>query len=190
MKDIALVLSAAISIGCVIPYCLDIVKHKTKPNLVSWITWTLLGGIVMASQIVEQEYRAAVFSFGLTAATGLIVVLGLRNGYVKYTRFDIVCQLIAVAGIVLWRTFDDPLIALYVSLSVDFVGLVPTLRHAWQKPHEETWETFAIGLWAPIFGLVSLTTFSLLTLSYPIYVFVADAALVSIILYRRKVLTT
>lgn len=186
MKDIAIVLSALISVLCVVPYCLDIIRHKTKPNLVSWLTWTLLSGIVMASQIGEAEYRAAIFSAGLTVATGLVVLLGLWYGYVKYTQFDAICQIVAVTGIILWQLFDDPLIALYVSLAVDFVGLVPTLRHSWIEPFEETWETFAIGSLAPVFGIIGLTTFSVLTLSYPIYVLLADLALTFTILYRRN----
>lgn len=186
MKDVAVVLSALISVLCVVPYCLDIIRHKTKPNLVSWITWTLLSGIVMASQIGEAEYRAAIFSAGLTAATGLVVLLGLWHGYVKYTQFDVICQMIAVTGIILWQLFDDPLIALYVSLAVDFIGLIPTLRHSWLKPFEETWETFAIGSLAPVFGIFGLVTFSALTLSYPIYVLLADLALTFTILYRRN----
>ncbi len=188
MKDVALVLSALISILCVVPYCLDIIKHKTKPNLVSWITWTLLTGIVMAAQIAEGEYRAAVFSAGLTAATGLVVVLGLWHGYVKYTQFDVICQMLAVLGIILWQVFDDPLIALYVSIGVDFIGLLPTLRHSWQKPFEETWQTFAIGALAPVFGFFALDNFSQLNTSYLIYVLLADIALTTTILYRRSVM--
>jgi len=188
MKDVALVLSALISILCVIPYCRDIVKHKTKPNLVSWITWTLLSGIVLAAQIADGEYRAAVFSAGLTIATGMIVILGLWHGYVKYTEFDVVCQMLAVLGIVLWQVFDDPLIALYVSIVVDFIGLVPTLRHSWQKPYEETWQTFAIGAFAPVFGLIGLDALTQINISYPIYVLMADVALTVTILYRRSVI--
>jgi hypothetical protein len=186
MKDVALILSALISILCVIPYCRDIIKHKTKPNLVSWITWTLLTGVILAAQISEGEYRAAVFSFGLVIATGSIVVLGLWHGYVKYTVFDVACQMLAVLGLILWQVFDDPLIALYVSIAVDFIGLVPTLRHAWQKPFEETWQTFAIGILAPVFGFIALDTFTQINTTYLVYVFFADLALVSIILHRRR----
>ena len=188
MKDVALVLSALISILCVIPYCLDIARHKTKPNLVSWITWTLLTGIVMAAQVSEGEYRAAVFSAGLTAATGLIVVLGLWHGYVKYTQFDVICQMLAVFGIILWQVFDDPLIALYTSIVVDFIGLLPTIRHAWQKPGEETWQTFAIGALAPIFGFFALDSYTQINTDYLVYVFFADIILTGIILRRRHVL--
>ncbi len=186
MKEVALVLSALISVLCVIPYCLDIIKHKTKPNLVSWITWTLLTGIVLATQIAEGEYRAAVFSAGLTMATGMVVVLGLWHGYVKYTEFDVLCQMIAVLGIILWQVFDDPLIALYTSIAVDFIGLLPTLRHSWQKPFEETWQTFAIGALAPIFGFFALDNLTQLNTAYLYYVFLADIAVVFAILYSRR----
>lgn len=188
MKDIALVLSGLISIIGVLPYCRDIIRHKTKPNLVSWITWTLLTGIAMAAQISAEEYRAAWFTGGATIATGMVVILGLWHGYVKYTQFDIVCQMLAVIGIILWQIFDDPLIALYMSIGVDFIGLLPTLRHSWQKPYEETWQTFAIGAVAAIFAFFALDSFNQANLSYPIYILLANISLFVTILYRRSVI--
>ena len=188
MKDVALVLSGLISIVGIIPYCLDIIRHKTKPNLVSWITWTLLTGIAMAAQISAGEYRAAWFTGGATIATGSVVILGLWHGYVKYTQFDIVCQMLAVVGIILWQIFNDPLIALYMSIAVDLIGLLPTLRHSWQKPYEETWQTFFIGAIAAIFAFIALDTFNQTTLLYPIYILLANISLFTTILYRRTIL--
>lgn len=185
MKDVALVLSGLLSIIGVIPYCLDIVRHKTKPNLVSWITWSLLTGIAMAAQISAGEYRAAWFTGGATIATGMVVILGLWHGYVKYTEFDVICQMLAVIGIILWQVFDDPLIALYTSVGVDFIAMLPTLRHSWQKPFEETWQTFGIGAVAAMFAFFALESFNQTNLAYPIYILLANLTLFATILYRR-----
>ena len=60
MKDILLILATLVTIGAVIPYILDVIKGKTKPNIVSWITWTLLTAVATVAEISAGEYRTAV----------------------------------------------------------------------------------------------------------------------------------
>lgn len=79
------------------------------------------------------------------------MLLGFRKGFVEYTRFDVVCQAAAIAGIILWQLFNSPTIGVLASVTLDFIGALPTLKHSWIKPHEETWPTYALsgvgGLW-------------------------------------------
>ena len=136
MKTAFLIISTAVVLASVVPYLLDILRHKTKPNIVSWLTWTMLTGIATAAEIGAGEYVTAIFTGASTIETGLVVLLGLRYGFVKYARFDIVCQLAAIGGIILWQIFNSPEIALLATVAIDFVGALPTLRHGWQKPGE------------------------------------------------------
>src|SRR4051812_48457437 len=92
MKLFFLVLSAVITIAAVVPYIRDMVGGRTKPNIVSWFTWTLLAGTATAAEIAGGEYVAAIFTSAATLEVALVVALGLKFGYVKYSRFDGVCQ--------------------------------------------------------------------------------------------------
>ena len=84
MKDLFLVLATVVTIVSVIPYLRDILKGTTKPNLVSWITWTLLTGIATVAEVVAGEYTAAIFTGSAVIETGLVVILGLlRKAYVR-----------------------------------------------------------------------------------------------------------
>src|ERR1700722_210170 len=156
MKNILLVLSGIISVLSVAPYLRDIMRHKTKPNLVSWITWTILTGVATSAEIGAQAYRAAFFTGAVTIATGLVVILGLRHGYVKYTQFDVICQISAIVGIILWQVFNDPLIAVLASIVIDIIGALPTIRHSWIEPFEETWQAFAIGFVGGLLGVLAV----------------------------------
>ena len=62
MKTASLVLATVLTLISVLPYLRDIVKRVTKPNIVSWITWTLLTGIATAAEIAAHEYTAAIFT--------------------------------------------------------------------------------------------------------------------------------
>jgi hypothetical protein len=188
MKTVFLVVSIVITLVSIVPYLRDILRHKTKPNIVSWITWTMLTGIATAAEINAGEYTTAFFTAAATLETGLVVVLGIRHGFVKYTRFDVVCQLSAVVGIVLWQLFDSPQIAIAATVVIDFIGALPTLRHSWQQPGEETWLTFMLGSVASIFAIAALTSYSLVALSFPLYLALVNAATATIILVRRRLI--
>lgn len=164
----------------------DILRHKTKPNIVSWITWTMLTGIATAAEIGAGEYTTAIFTGAATLETSMVVALGVRHGFVKYTRFDIVCQLSAIVGIILWQLFNSPQLAIIATVTIDFIGALPTLRHSWQMPSEETWQTYLLGSVASAFGVLALTQYNLVALSFPLYLTIVNAATALIIVSRRK----
>lgn len=186
MKVVFLVLATVVTIGSVLPYVRDILRGITKPNIVSWTTWTLLTGIATAAEIAAHEYAAAVFTGAAAAETALVVVLGLRRGYVKYTGFDVICQIAAVAGIVLWQIFNSPVIGVVGAVMIDFVGALPTFRHSWLRPGEETWQTYMLAALGAAFAVAALTDYNWISLPYAVYIVLVNTALSVIIIHRRS----
>jgi hypothetical protein len=186
MKDFLLVLSALVTIAAVVPYIRDILKGKTKPNIVSWITWTLLTGLATAALISAHEYRAAFFTGSAMVETAAVVILGLRYGYVKYTRFDVICQIAAVVGLILWQIFSTPLIAVFAAVTIDLIGALPTFKHSWQKPLEETWVTYAWSGVGAFIALFALESYNWTSLSYPVYIVLVNIFMSATILVARQ----
>ncbi|HEX7368322.1 MAG TPA: hypothetical protein VF261_01545 [Candidatus Saccharimonadales bacterium] len=184
MKTVFLILAAVVTVGSVLPYVRDILKGSTKPNIVSWITWTLLTGVATAAEISAHEYVTAVFTGSAVVETGLVVVLGLRRGYVKYTSFDVVCQIAAIAGIILWQIFNSPTIGVVGAVVIDFVGALPTIRHSWQRPGEETWQTYALAGAGGALAIAALHDYNWVSLPYAVYIVLINAALSLIITSR------
>lgn len=177
---------ALLTIIALIPYILDVVKKKTKPNIVSWFTWTMLTSIATAAAFSAGEPQAAILTLANAIGTFTIVVLGLKNGIAKFSLFDGVCQAGALVALALWLLLDSPAIAIIGVVFIDFLGVLPTIRHSWLNPEEETWQTFFLSTIAPFFTIASLTAYHLENLLYPIYLLLADGLVMVIILYRRK----
>ncbi len=186
MKTIFLVLATIITVGSVIPYVRDILRGTTKPNIVSWITWTLLTGIATAAEIAAHEYATAIFTSAAVLETGIIVVLGLKYGYVKYTTFDVVCQIGAIVGIILWQLFNSPAIGVVASVTIDFIGALPTIRHSWLKPGEETWSAYALAGLGGALAIAALNNHNWTSLTYAIYIVLVNAVLTFILVSRGK----
>jgi len=186
MSEIFLILATLITVLAVVPYIIDILKGSTRPNLVSWVTWTLLTGIATVAELSAGEVITSIFTASATLATLLVVIVGLfRKSYVKYTRFDVICQISALLGIVLWQVFDSPGLAVVASVIIDFIGALPTLRHSYQKPREETWVTFAVSSLGGLFGVLALESYDWVSLPYPVYIVLMNLATAIVILASR-----
>lgn len=177
MKDVFAVIGAGLMLFCTVPYIIDIVHGKTKPNIVTWLTWSLLLGIGAAALFASHQPHAALLLTADTVATFAVVPFGLRHGIAKLDLFDGLCQIGAVVGLVLWLIFNSPIIAIVATITIDFVGTVPTLRHSWSYPEEETSITFVLGILATIFTLLSLKEYSVGAWIYPFYLLLSNALL-------------
>lgn len=186
MHTILVSLSVILTLAAVIPYARDILKGKTKPNITSWITWTLLTAVATAAEIAAHEYTTAILTSAAVLETAIIVVLGLRYGYVKYTKFDVFCQTGALSGFVLWYFFNSPAIAVIAAVSIDLLGSLPTVRHSWLNPFEETWITFAMSGLGGLMTVLALSSFNPTNLSYPAYIVGMNVIIAGTILIRRR----
>ena len=188
MQFLCIILGSLISAAGTIPYVLETVKGKTKPRIVTWLTWSLLTAIAGFAALFDGQPGSAMFALMGTAATGSVVVTGLKYGDRTFTKLDVACMGIVLAGLVLWLRLHSPVIAIWAAIVVDFIGFVPTLIHAWQKPHEETMSTFAlVGTGGLITAgtVISGGSLSVTAVGYPLYVAVSMCACVAIIRIRK-----
>lgn len=168
------------------PYALDVLKGVTKPRIVSWLTWSLLTVIGCAASFAAHQFASAILLAFASAETSSIVVLGLRKGDHHFERFDVICQTAAIIGLVLWLVFDSPTIAIVATVAIDLVGALPTLKHIWQKPHEETWLTFALAGIGAACTIAAANGWKITAVAYPMYITLINAVFVTIIFVRRK----
>ncbi|HSX35780.1 MAG TPA: hypothetical protein VLH84_02490 [Patescibacteria group bacterium] len=169
-----------------IPYVIDTIKGKTRPNVVSWLTWTILITIGAFAALAAHETKTAIITSGDAIQAGIILLLGLKYGYAKFSLFDGVCLIGAILGLVLWRIFDSPTTAIIATIVIDLIAALPTYRHSWLKPDEETWQTYSVSSLGAAVGLASLTSFSVDSLAYPVYLFLLGVTLAATIIFRRK----
>ncbi|MDB5164230.1 MAG: hypothetical protein JWS12_848 [Candidatus Saccharibacteria bacterium] len=186
MKDVLLVVAGLITIGSIIPYIMDIIRGKTKPNIVSWITWTLITGVATVAEIGGGEYRTAIFTGTAVLETLTVVILGIKYGHAHYTLFDVACQVGALFGFVLWAIFNSPAAAVLFSVLIDFIGALPTVRHAWLRPHEETWVTFALAGVGGLLAIFALTNYNWTSLTYAVYIVLINIVFSFVIITRGK----
>ena len=185
MRTVIASVAGILALIDVIPYIVDIIKGKSKPHIVSWLTWTLLLIIGTSAAFAAHQTRSALLTLGDTIGTGLVLIIGLKYGTAKYSLFDGMCQLAAILGLVFWLIFNSPAIAVIAVVSIDLIGSIPTIKHSWIKPEEETWQSFIIMTIASLLTVISLSVLSVTSLTYPIYLLLSNLIIALIVVYRR-----
>lgn len=188
MKNAIAAIAGILTIVAAIPYMRDIIRGKTKPNIVSWATWTMLLAIATAAAFAAHKNRTALLTVGDTIGTGLTLILGIKYGIAKFSWFDGACQVAAIIGVILWIIFNSPTVAIVAAMVIDGFASMPTIRHGYLNPEEETTITFGLVSIAAALTVLSLSEYSTDSLTFPIYLFVANAAIVIAVFLgtRRK----
>ncbi len=189
MEVLLIGLSSVLTIVAAIPYMIAIVRGQTKPRIVSWFTWALLTGIACAASFADRQIASGILMLCATFEVLMVVILGLKHGDRKFERLDIMCQVAALVGLLLWWVFDSPTVAVLAAVAIDAIGAIPTFKHSWQRPHEETWITYALSGLGAVCTLLVVTSWQVTAIAYPLYIVVVNIALAVLILLspHRKV---
>lgn len=170
MKDYLAIAALVVSIGANIPYILDTIKGKAKPERISWLLWTLLGLTYYFSALFADG--AKLFTFGELVGPGIIFILALKYGVGGKSKFDLISLTIALVAFSFLFVFDGVLIGLLLALVVDGIGAMLTLRKLFIDPSSESRSFWALGAIASVLALASLTVYNLETVLFPVYVLI------------------
>lgn len=190
MRAGLIVLSSVLTISAIFPYLFDIVKKKTKPRAVSWFTWAVLAAIAASASWSDQQYASAIMSICATVECGLVVLLGIiYYGDKTISSFDIGCQITALIGLLLWYLFNSPALAIAAVILIDLVASLPTVRHAWERPDEETKIAFLGSGLGALCTLLAAESIRITSVANPIYIVSINFAIYSTLVMRQKLQT-
>jgi len=145
--------------------------------------------VATIAEFAAGEYITGIFTSAAVLETLIIVILGLKYGYAKYSRFDAICQIGALSGFVFWYFFNTPAAAVIAVVTIDFVGALPTVRHSWINPGEETWLTYGMAGVGGLLAIFALTAYNWTSLTYAVYIVLINTLISYVIIYRTKILS-
>jgi hypothetical protein len=187
MRNLILVIAGLVDLLANVPYIKDSLKGKTKPNTASWSTWTLINGItIVAALNAGGAINTVIIGFTYFLATLSILLIALFKGTRKYTLFDGICQFLAIIGVVLWQLSGNPNVALLFVIVSGEIAAIPTFRHSYNYPNEETLSSFVIASLIAILFVLLAPTISFASLAVPIDLVIGNGIIAMIIYLRRK----
>ncbi|MBY0539617.1 hypothetical protein K2P56_04300 [Patescibacteria group bacterium] len=187
-KTIFFLIAFCLAVSAYIPYFLGIFKGETKPHAYTWLIWTITTGIGTAGVWYGGGGLPAITFATTTLLTFIIFLLSLKFGTKNITAGDTITLLAALTAVFVWVGLNNPLWSVILGISIDLIGYWPTVRKAFAEPWSESSLAWVLWTLAPLFSLLALDTYSLLTTAYYWPIFVVNALCVVMFSIRRHTL--
>lgn len=167
-------------------YLIDTVRGKVKPNRVSFLLWSIAPLIAFAAQIKQGIGLESLmtFSTGFLPLTTFIASFVNKKAEWKITRFDLVCGLLSILGLILWLVTKVGNIAITFSIVADALAAIPTLVKAYKHPDTELawpWIATVVGV---VLTLLTLKELTFANSGFIIYILIVNTIIFSLVQFR------
>jgi hypothetical protein len=176
LPNIAGILAGFVAASGFIPYIYSILKGKTRPNRASWLIWAALGGLLFASYVSSGASTTIWQPLSFAIGPVIVFVLSIKHGVGGYNKLDVFCLAGAALGLLLWKLSNEPQAALYLSIFVDALGFLPTIKKAYFQPGSESRLAWSIGVTSTVINLFAINSWTLEIALYPIYLVIFNSA--------------
>lgn len=186
MKEILALIAALLAVAGNLPYLLDIVSGKVKPHPYTWFVWSIVSATVFFGMLAKGAGIGALPTAASEIFTIIIFLFSLKFGFKGITKADTLFLVVALAGLVPWAITKDPTLSVVIAVGIDLVAFAPTLRKTWARPATESPILFGSNALRHVLTLFSLQTYNIATALHSLTMITANAAMVGIILARKK----
>lgn len=163
------------------------IKGRAKPHRTTRFVLLLITTLGFLSLYATGD-RVVVWFLGICSIQSLVMlIMSIKYGMGGWAKIDIICLVIALLGIVLWKETSNPTLALYTAVTADFVGMVPTLIKAYRLPHTEYWMPYILDLSSIILIVLAIQNGGFNEYLYPTYLFAVNIIMLIFIL-RKPIL--
>jgi hypothetical protein len=177
--------SALILIATTPAYLRHSLSGPTRPHPLSWGIWTGLGILGAVSTTVAGGGASVIALYTAATLTLLVFVVALRQHDWRISRSEYWPILPAAAGLIVWIVSQDPLAATIGVVVADSSAGWPTLRKTWRAPRSEPPLVWATDAFAFLLGCLSVSSFTLAAMLYPVYL-TLTCALIALVAWLRR----
>ncbi len=171
-------------------YYVSILRRKTRPNRATWFILTLVSLIIFSSYYSLGARATAWQPLAYVIGPFITFVLSLKYGQQGWTFFDSLCAGGALFGLFLWWISGVALIALLITVFIDFLGMLPTIKKSYLDPLSEEVLPWFVTCIACVLNLLAITAWRFDIGIYPIYMCAVNGTVLALLFLRRGRLVT
>jgi hypothetical protein len=166
-----------------LPYIAAILRRQTRPSKASWVIWSTLNAVTLASMWQAGTVNGQIVSSVLGAAT--VAVLSLFYGDPDWTRLDAFSLAGALLGAVLGVVLRNPSVTIVCTVTVMFLGAIPTFRTGWREPEKENAAAWTLYFVSCVLTLCSISEWTLNSAAAPL-MFTVIASTMTFLVWRPR----
>lgn len=162
-----------------VPYTISIFRGQARPERASWFIWAVLGGITFSAQLFSSA-KDSLWLPGLqTIGDAFIFLLSIKFGIGGFARRDKISLGVAAASLVFWYLTNNPLVALFVGITIDAIGVFLTVWKNTEHPETESDLAWILTALAGLLAIFSVDPQTPVLFVYPVYIFLAGAIILA-----------
>jgi hypothetical protein len=185
IKEILGLISVLLAVFGFVPYLSNVIRKKIQPHVYSWITWSIVSLLVFSGQWLAGAGWGALSSGVITILAVAITLFSLKNGTKKGSNFDIFLFIIALLSILPWYFIRNPLLSILIAVGIDLLALLPTILKTVKRPKSEASSLYLINVLRQCLVLLSIQSYNLPTVLYPVYSIITNTIMVYLIRIPR-----
>lgn len=191
-KEVITAVAVVLALVAGVIYLANAIWGRGKPHFVTWFVLGVITGMAFLVQ-VEAGERTGAIPLGLAAVLNFAnSVVGLAKDKREYgwrlpiTRSDWACGVLALAALYFWRLAESPYLAVWILTFASLTAFLPTVRRAWHQPWGETLVKYQLTTVRYVLTVAALQSYGFLTAFYPSIWIGVNAAMVAMLLIRRR----
>lgn len=110
------------------------------------------------------------FMVGFNPSLVLIASFVNKKSSWKLGKLDIICGILALLGLALWRLTAIGNLAIAFSILADGLGAIPTVVKSINFPETENYKIFLLGAVSAVITLLTITKWQFEYYAFPLYV--------------------
>lgn len=184
IKNVLSIVGGLVMVAGFVPYIKAIFRGTAKPSKASWLIWAILDSITLAAMYTEGATNGQII--GSVACAWVVTALSLRYGIPGWSKLDKFCLASAAIGITLWQALSSPLLALGISLTVVFLGSIPTFVSAWKDPSREDKLAWALFWVSCVLSVMAVPNWTMADVAQPMTFLVIESIMMYILFLRPR----
>jgi hypothetical protein len=157
-REVVAVVAALIALGGAVPYVIDTLRGRTRPNRATWTVYAVVGSLAVASSYAAGGRWSLLVGVAYAIGPVAILLASIRHGEGGWQPLDRACLGLAALGLAGWAVSGDPRVGVVLHTLADAAGTVPTWRKAWRDPAHENraaWTAYAVAALLNILAIAS-----------------------------------
>jgi hypothetical protein len=186
LPDYFVIIGTLIGAAGSLAYLVNTVKGRVRPNRVTFLMWSFVPFIAFSAQIQQGVGIEALmtFSTGFLPLTVFIASFANKASEWKLTRFDVVCGILSLIGLVLWMITKVGNIAIFFSIVADALAAVPTVVKAWKYPETEIAWPWIATVSGVLLTLLTLSEFTFANCGFILYILAVNIVIYTLVRFR------
>ena len=154
-------------------YLLDTIRGRIKPHKVTWFLWALAPFVAFAAQIDQKIGLTSLMTLAVGIIPIFIFITSFLNkkAYWKITAFDLICGVLALAGLILWEVTKVGNWAILFAILADGLAGVPTIIKSFKAPETENYQVWIFNGTAAVITLFTIKQWDFAHYAFAVYMF-------------------